>query len=178
MARPERPVDPYAGEIQRFAHDLRCLRNKAGRPPYRALSERAHYSVTTLAEAARGLALPSLAVTLAYVRTCDGDLEAWERRWRTLSATLAEEELKTQPGEAPQGQGDCASEGGVGPTERTTPAPTGAARRLRTVREPGEARGLEPLAPSLKLLLAVSVGALIGSRMPELLRSRAPFLRR
>jgi hypothetical protein len=47
MPRPERPLDPEAGVVQRFAVELRELRQLAGNPGYRELARRAHYSVTT-----------------------------------------------------------------------------------------------------------------------------------
>jgi energy-coupling factor transporter ATP-binding protein EcfA2 len=43
-----------------------------------------------LADAAAGRRLPSLAVALAYVRACEGDVGEWERRWYVLAADLAE----------------------------------------------------------------------------------------
>ncbi|MBG0831741.1 PD40 domain-containing protein [Planomonospora sp. ID67723] len=85
MPRPERPVDPEAGVLQRFAWELRELRRQAGNPGYRELSRRAHYAPTTLAQAARGETLPSLAVVRAYVRACGGDAEHWEKRWRCVA---------------------------------------------------------------------------------------------
>ena len=88
MGRPERPLDPDAGQVQRFAWELRRLREKAGSPSYRQLSRRAHFSSTALSEAAGGDQLPSLAVTMAYVRACDGDAEAWEERWRAVAAEV------------------------------------------------------------------------------------------
>ncbi|MGM1062684.1 nSTAND1 domain-containing NTPase [Saccharothrix sp. Mg75] len=91
MPRPESPLDPDAGELQRFAHELRQVRARAGGPPYRVLARRAHFSAATLAKAADGTGLPSLAVTLAYVRACDGDVAGWEARWREVSA-------RTEPG--------------------------------------------------------------------------------
>jgi WD40 repeat protein len=72
-----------------FATDLRQLRNEAGAPPYRQLAERAHYSSAALAAAANGRRLPSLGVTLAYVRACGGDVAAWESRWHALATDLA-----------------------------------------------------------------------------------------
>jgi hypothetical protein len=50
------------------------------------LAKRAHYSVASLSQAASGRDLPSLAVTIAFVRACGGDVDEWERRWRELSA--------------------------------------------------------------------------------------------
>jgi hypothetical protein len=54
MPRPEDPLDSDAGVVQRFAWELRRLREKAGGPPYRELVRRAHCSQATLAKAARG----------------------------------------------------------------------------------------------------------------------------
>ncbi|MFC4852963.1 FG-GAP repeat domain-containing protein [Actinophytocola glycyrrhizae] len=53
------------------------------------LALRAHYAPATLARAAGGRELPSLAVTLAYVRACDGDEEQWENRWHEAAAAAA-----------------------------------------------------------------------------------------
>ncbi|ALG10580.1 hypothetical protein AOZ06_30070 [Kibdelosporangium phytohabitans] len=58
----------------------------AGRPEHRKLAQQAHYSATTLADAAKGDRLPSLDVTLAYVAACGGDRAEWESRWRTVAA--------------------------------------------------------------------------------------------
>ncbi|MEV4755844.1 hypothetical protein AB0J86_12130 [Micromonospora sp. NPDC049559] len=85
MPRGERPLDTGDDELLRFAADLRALREKAGKPTYRELGRRAHYSAASLSEAASGRKLPSLAVTLAYVRACDGDADEWESRWYALA---------------------------------------------------------------------------------------------
>ncbi|WP_456340556.1 helix-turn-helix domain-containing protein, partial [Streptomyces ipomoeae] len=82
MPRRERPLDAGDGPLVEFAAGLRQLRRKAGNPPYRRLAEQAHYSISTLSSAASGQRLPTLAVTLAYVRACDGDAEEWRERWR------------------------------------------------------------------------------------------------
>jgi Helix-turn-helix domain len=70
--RPERELDPAGGPIPVFAAQLRDLRAEAGRPSYRDLARKACYSRTALSEAAAGRELPSLSVTLAFVRACDG----------------------------------------------------------------------------------------------------------
>jgi hypothetical protein len=85
MPRPERPLDPDAGVVQRFAWELRELRRRAGNPGYQELAQRAHYSVSTLAQAAQGEVLPSLAVTLAYIQACGADASDWEARWRAAA---------------------------------------------------------------------------------------------
>ncbi|MFC8077827.1 XRE family transcriptional regulator [Streptomyces sp. NPDC057307] len=89
MSRGERPLDPGDGPILQFAARLRLLRQKAGNPAYRILAERAHYSIATLSGAAAGRQLPTLAVTLAYVRVCGGDEEEWESIWRKTAAMIA-----------------------------------------------------------------------------------------
>ncbi|WP_143467183.1 helix-turn-helix domain-containing protein, partial [Lentzea kentuckyensis] len=86
MPRTERPLDSEDTELGSFAADLRKLRDKAGKPSYRTLASRAHYSAATLSDAAGGRKLPSLAVTLAYVKACDGDEQEWEQRWRAIAA--------------------------------------------------------------------------------------------
>ncbi|WP_405721078.1 helix-turn-helix domain-containing protein [Streptomyces sp. NBC_01537] len=89
MGRPERPVDPDAGPVQRFAHELRLLRQKAGSPSYREMSQRTGVSVTTLSRAAAGERLPSAAVAQAYVRACDADPGEWETRWKEAAEEAA-----------------------------------------------------------------------------------------
>ncbi|MDT0479494.1 nSTAND1 domain-containing NTPase [Streptomyces doebereineriae] len=89
MGRPERPVDPDAGPVQRFAHELRLLRQKAGSPSYREMSQHTGVSVTTLSRAAAGERLPSAAVTRAYAVACDVDPDEWEARWKEAAAEAA-----------------------------------------------------------------------------------------
>ncbi|MBN6051809.1 hypothetical protein JYK22_07665, partial [Nonomuraea sp. RK-328] len=88
MGRPERKLDPDNDPLHRFAHELRRLREDAGKPSYRELAKRAHFSVTALAEAAGGTVVPSLAVTLAYVNACGGDQDEWRARWKVLTEEL------------------------------------------------------------------------------------------
>ncbi|MGW2425283.1 nSTAND1 domain-containing NTPase [Streptomyces sp. NPDC001709] len=99
MPRTERPLDLDTGPLTRFAADLRKLREAAGRPPYRALAQRAHYSSTTLSDAAAGRTFPSLNVTLAYVEACQGDRRAWEARWHAVAAEIAASGQGDEPGE-------------------------------------------------------------------------------
>ncbi|MFJ5291494.1 hypothetical protein [Streptomyces sp. NPDC088348] len=86
MGRPERPLDPAAGPVQRFAYELRTLRGGAGGPTYRTMAAGGRYSAPTLSAAAAGEKLPSLPVTLAYAAACGGDPVDWEQRWREAAA--------------------------------------------------------------------------------------------
>lgn len=89
LGRRETPLDPKAGPVQRLAWQLRQLRERAGSPSYRLLARRAHYSASTLAEAAKGDRLPSLEVTLAYVEACGGDADEWRARWSAIANATA-----------------------------------------------------------------------------------------
>ncbi|MEU3617983.1 hypothetical protein ABZ725_37555 [Streptomyces sp. NPDC006872] len=91
MARPERPLDPTAGPVQRLAHELRELRRAAGSPSYRTMSGAADFSTATLSKAASGTHLPSLAVVQGYVRACGGDPGEWEPRWKEAETAASEE---------------------------------------------------------------------------------------
>jgi WD40 repeat protein len=89
MPRGERPLDEGDSPLLLFAADLRQLRTNAGKPSYREMSRRVHFSASTLSDAAGGRKLPGLDVTLAYVRACHGEEAAWERRWHDLAVVMA-----------------------------------------------------------------------------------------
>jgi hypothetical protein len=90
VPRAERPLEN--GPLRDFAAGLRQLRIDAGSPTYRELSLRAHYSASVLSDAANGRRLPTLAVTMAYVTACGGDMAEWEARWRALTEPVVVEE--------------------------------------------------------------------------------------
>lgn len=87
--RPERPIDPDAGPVERFAESLRQLRREHGNPAYRDLATHALFAPSVLSTAASGFTFPSLRVTLAFVRACGGDPVEWQRRWEAAAAELA-----------------------------------------------------------------------------------------
>ncbi|MDN3059811.1 hypothetical protein PH213_35880 [Streptomyces sp. SRF1] len=101
MGRPEAPLDPGAGPVQRFALELRKLRQEADGVTYRVLAQRTPYTVSTLSRAASGEQLPSLQVTLAYVEGCGGDPREWERRWREVAEEVAAEAAEQDDAEPP-----------------------------------------------------------------------------
>jgi hypothetical protein len=68
---------------ERFLADLRALRDGAA-VGYDELATRTHYPNDILKEAESGPSLPGLPILAAYVRACDGDVPAWEERWRRL----------------------------------------------------------------------------------------------
>lgn len=103
MGRPEADLDPDLGPVQRFAYELRKLRQTAGGITYRQMARRVEVSVSTLSRAAKGEQLPSLPVALAYVRACGGEEKAWERRWheavteQARAADLVTDETAASP---------------------------------------------------------------------------------
>jgi GNAT superfamily N-acetyltransferase len=84
-AKP-RPATPQE-QLEGFAKDLRELRTQAGLG-YPEMAELSHYTMKTLASAAGGLNLPTLPVTMAYVRACDGTVPEWEDRWHRLADAM------------------------------------------------------------------------------------------
>jgi hypothetical protein len=66
-------------------------------PTYRQLGALTHYSAATLSDAAGGRKLPTLDVTLSYVRACGGNEPSWERRWTSLAAQPADVRLNRAP---------------------------------------------------------------------------------
>ncbi|MER6081364.1 WD40 repeat domain-containing protein [Streptomyces sp. NPDC001833] len=90
MGRREKPLDPDAGPVQRLAQDLRTLREKAGKPAYRAMAQRVPYSASALSQAAAGEQLPTLAVVRAYAEALDADAQEWEERWREADEAARE----------------------------------------------------------------------------------------
>ncbi|WP_416968095.1 WD40 repeat domain-containing protein [Streptomyces sp. 4F14] len=104
MGRPERPLDPAAGPVQRFAHGLRELREAAGRPTYRAMAQRVQVSAAALAQAAAGKKLPSPEVVKEYVLACGGEPGEWEGRWKEAEAEVAGQ-ARDEPDAAPPYRG-------------------------------------------------------------------------
>ncbi|SEB77059.1 WD40 repeat [Streptomyces misionensis] len=94
--RPERPLDPAEGPLQRLAFDLRKLRTDAGSPTYRRMAARTGAGASTLSQAAAGERLPTLATVLAYAQACGGDPAEWERRWRQAAREVVEEPRPSQ----------------------------------------------------------------------------------
>ncbi|MEV5958229.1 helix-turn-helix domain-containing protein [Streptomyces sp. NPDC051987] len=101
MGRQETPLDPGRGPVERFAFELRKLRQEAGGVTYRTMARGCGYSVSTLSRAAAGEQLPSLPVVLAYVVACGGDTDEWERRWQAaveeIARTAADEDGTDAP---------------------------------------------------------------------------------
>jgi transcriptional regulator with XRE-family HTH domain len=150
VGRPDRPLDPAAGALPRFAYDLRQLRRLGGRPTYRELAKRAHYSTSTLAEAASGVRLPTLEVTLAYVAACGGDLDEWRDRWQALADDRA--------------AGADGADGAEGPATGTPASAAAAAAQPGAVRAAAPRRYWRYPAAALTLLAVAAANFVLGQR--------------
>lgn len=99
MPRTERDINASFAAVAAFAQGLRDLRLQAGNPSYRVLASRTHFASSTLSTAASGNCLPSLQVTLAYVKACRGDEVTWRRRWVETSRLIINQEASEPPGQ-------------------------------------------------------------------------------
>ncbi|HKT03484.1 MAG TPA: helix-turn-helix transcriptional regulator [Rugosimonospora sp.] len=82
--RPEIPIDPGA-PFADFAIGLRTLRS-ASNKTYKQMAVEVNYGISVLCTAASGRILPSLGVTLAFVRACDGPVAEWVHLWELARA--------------------------------------------------------------------------------------------
>ncbi|MEW1780476.1 helix-turn-helix domain-containing protein [Streptomyces sp. NPDC086777] len=85
--RREQPLDPQAGPLECFALGLRALRERAGLT-YSEMADSAHFSPSTLSQAAAGRRLPTREVLRAYVRACGGDPGSWDEHWERVQHDL------------------------------------------------------------------------------------------
>lgn len=87
MPRPENKI-PGDGPIAQLAQELRQVRDRAGRPPYRQLAASTHFSASVLADAAAGYRCPTWEVTKAFVMACEAEIEGWYQRWLRAQADV------------------------------------------------------------------------------------------
>jgi len=159
MPRKENPLPE--GPLHDFAAQLRALREEAGQLTYRELSRRANYSSSALSAAAGGEALPTLELTLAYVRACGGDVDAWRSRWQDAAAA-------NNAGRSDPGAGSDAGSGGPATVPAPATEPTPAARREtpprsspRSSTPPRGAARIRALRPPARTGIAIGAAALI-----------------
>ncbi|ASW53810.1 DUF2690 domain-containing protein [Plantactinospora sp. KBS50] len=102
MAGQDSDVGARAGgdvRLDEFVADLARLRREAGQPSLRKMAETAHYSHTALSTVLSAARLPSLELTLAFVRACGGDEDVWRERWqREYALVRGDQPVDRQPG--------------------------------------------------------------------------------
>ncbi len=112
-----------ADDKQRFLADMRALRDEAALG-YDELAARTHYPDDILKDAESGPSLPGLPVLAAYVRACEGDVPAWEERWRRLGfdAPRGDADLPARaPGASPAAVAGARASAGVAPPDAYNP---------------------------------------------------------
>ena len=87
MGRPQKPLDRDGSPVREFAFWLRDLRKTSGLT-YDQLGKSAHYATSTVQEAAAGKRLPTLRVTMAFVKACGGDPGEWRTYWTQVQRAL------------------------------------------------------------------------------------------
>jgi hypothetical protein len=178
MGRPERPLDPLAGPVPRFAAELRKLRTEAGRPAYWKMARRCDASKSALAGAAAGRQLPSWRTVSAFVQACGqaADLPRWRARW-DRAATDARAAAEADPGEAGMGEAGWgeAGWGEAGRGEDGADRPAGGPGEDDTVDVPALLPVRRPAAGRPRPAVRSGPPAVIEA---EVVRDRARRLRR
>lgn len=87
MGRPEEALERDGSPVREFAFWLRDLRHRS-RLTYEQLGRKAHYATSTVQAATAGRRLPTLRVTMAIVRACDGDAAQWHDYWTRIRRLL------------------------------------------------------------------------------------------
>jgi hypothetical protein len=87
MGRTQKPLDRDGSPVREFAFWLRDLRKTSGLT-YEQLGNSAHYATSTVQEATAGRRLPTLRVTLAFVKACGGDHGEWRAYWAQIQRAL------------------------------------------------------------------------------------------
>jgi len=87
MGRPEEPLNRDGSPVREFAFWLRDLRHRSDFT-YHQLGKEAHYATSTVQAATAGRRLPTLKVTVAFVRACGGDVAQWRAYWGQIRRLL------------------------------------------------------------------------------------------
>jgi hypothetical protein len=97
MGRPQKPLERDGSPVREFAFWLRDLRKRTGLT-YQQLGKSAHYATSTVQEATAGRRLPTLRVTMAFVKACGGDLGEWRTYWTHIQRALDQDAPDGLPG--------------------------------------------------------------------------------
>ena len=89
MGRPQKPLDRDGSPVREFAFWLRDLRRRSGLT-YDRLGRKSLYATSTVQSAAGGKRMPTLKVTMAFVRACEGDQRQWREYWTQVRRLLDE----------------------------------------------------------------------------------------
>ncbi|MEV6212531.1 hypothetical protein [Kitasatospora sp. NPDC051914] len=152
-------MDPEQGPVEAFASELRRIRAEAGKPTYRDMAKRAHLAYSTLSEADKGVALPTLTTVLAYAQACAADpatTAALREQWQHARSQLHTAAALTTPGTHPTSPGHGTAHPAVteaGPPAadgRTTPADSAKPAHPTVETEPAQPPPHHPAAGPLQ----------------------------
>jgi hypothetical protein len=87
MGRPQKPLDRDGSAVSEFAFWLRDLRKRSGLT-YDQLGKNGHYATSTVQAATAGNRMPTLRVTMAIVKACEGDVQQWRDYWTQVQRAL------------------------------------------------------------------------------------------
>lgn len=87
MGRPQKLLDRDGSPVREFAFWLRDLRKSSGLT-FQQLGRNAHYATSTVQAATSGERLPTLRVTIAFVKACGGDVQQWRAYWTQIQRAL------------------------------------------------------------------------------------------
>lgn len=79
--------------LETFRAALRELYRRAGEPPFREMSKRAHYSASTLCRVLSVPKAPSLGALMGFVIACRGSTEVWGQNYLDLHRALRANEV-------------------------------------------------------------------------------------
>jgi hypothetical protein len=114
MGRPQKPLERDGTPVREFAFWLRDLRKRSGLT-YAQLAKNAHYATSTVQEATAGRRFPTLKLTVAFVKACDGDVTEWQAYWGQIQRAL--------DADAPNGWADSVSPPWASPPAGPPPGP-------------------------------------------------------
>lgn len=127
MGRPQKPLDRDGSPVREFAFWLRDLRKTSGLT-YEQLGKSAHYATSTVQEAAAGRRLPTLRVTMAFVKACGGDPGEWRTYWTQVQRALDQDAPEGCLGSIVPPWADTQSPASARPTGSVRPADSPAGR--------------------------------------------------
>lgn len=140
MGRPQKPLERDGSPVREFAFWLRDLRKTSGLT-YEQLGKSAHYATSTVQEATAGRRLPTLRVTMAFVKACGGDPGEWRTYWTQVQRVLDQDAPDSCLGSVVPPWADTDGTDFVGPVGVVRPADSPSGRPGRRAADQAAARG-------------------------------------
>jgi hypothetical protein len=153
MGRAQKPLERDGSPVREFAFWLRDLRKTSGLT-YEQLGKSAHYATSTVQEATAGRRLPTLRVTMAFVKACGGDPGQWRAYWAQIQRALDQDAPHGRLGSIAPPWGDAESPDAAGAADRVRPG-------LRAANEAAARGGIPSVATGAEDWFVESFSALL-----------------